>query len=109
MHYRAIGERALNLSPALFTPEKLHKAAYYFKKKGADGAGRLFVVGFEGETAGQPFFFDPETRSLAAPPWSEEMRAVYVAIAPWKVMAMKDGTLERAGARRRGARPCEPA
>ena len=33
--------------PPLFTPEKLHKAAYYFQKKGADGAGRLFVVGFE--------------------------------------------------------------
>ena len=42
VHYRGIGERALNLAPALFTAEKLHKAAYYFRKKGADGAGRLF-------------------------------------------------------------------
>ena len=95
VHYRGIGERALNLSPALFTADKLHKAAYYFRKKGADGAGRLFVVAFEGETAGQPFFFDPASGELVSPPWSEEMRPVYVAIAPWKVLAMKHGTLER--------------
>jgi signal transduction histidine kinase len=95
LHYRALGERALNLPAALFTPERLHKAAYYFEKKGAQGAGRLFVVPFSGEAAGQPLYFDPATRALAPPPWSAETRAVYVAIAPFKVLATKHGTLER--------------
>ena len=94
-HYRSLGERALNFPAALFTPERLHKAAYYFKKKDTAGARQLFVVTFSGEESGQAMFYDAETTTLFAPPWSEEMRAVYVAVAPWKVMAMKGGELER--------------
>jgi two-component system phosphate regulon sensor histidine kinase PhoR len=95
VHYRSLGERALNLPAALFTPERIHKAAHYFAKKGAGGEGRLFVVHFEGEQAGHPLFFEPSTGRLEVPPWSEELRPVYVAIAPWKMLAMKHGTLER--------------
>ncbi len=94
-HYRALAERLLNFPAALFTPERLGKAAYYFKKKEAAGARQLFVVTFAGEEAGQPMFYDAQTASLFAPPWSEEMRAVYVAVAPWRVLAMKGGELER--------------
>ncbi len=95
LHYRSIGERSLNLPAALFTPDRLHKAAYHFAKKGGDEAGRLFVVGFDGEDAGRPLFFDRATSALAPLPWSEELRAVYAAVAPWKVLAAKPGTLER--------------
>jgi signal transduction histidine kinase len=95
LHYRALGERALNLPVSVFVPERPEKIAYHFEKKGVEGAGRLFAVSLVGESAGQPLVFDPATRVLATPPWSAEMRAVYVAIAPWRVMASKRGTLER--------------
>jgi signal transduction histidine kinase len=94
-HYRSLAERVLNFPAALFTPERLGKAAYYFKKKETAGARQLFVVTFAGEEAGQPMFYDAQKESLFAPPWSEEMRAVYVAVAPWKMLALKGGELER--------------
>jgi two-component system phosphate regulon sensor histidine kinase PhoR len=95
VHYRSLGERALNLPAGIFTPERIQKAAHYFKKKETWGARQLFVVPLTGKEAGQPLFYDPETTTLYAPPWSEEMRAVYVAIAPWKVLAMKGGELAK--------------
>jgi len=95
LHYRSLGERALNLPAGLFTGGYLHKAAYYFEKKAADGARKLFVVSLVGESAGQPLVYDADTREFGEPPWSEEARAIYVAVAPWKLLASKHGTVER--------------
>src|SRR5262245_5065727 len=72
VHYRSLGERALNLPAGIFTPERMQKAAHYFKKKETWGARQLFVVPFSGEEAGQPLFYDAATTTLYAPPWSEE-------------------------------------
>jgi signal transduction histidine kinase len=94
VHYRALGERALNLPAALFTAERLHKAPYYFKKKPTEGVRRLFVVPFAGPEAGRPRFYSPGRLEPATPTPTEE-RAVYVATAPWKVFAMKGGALDR--------------
>ncbi len=94
VHYRTLGERVLNLPAAVFTPERVHKAPYYFKKKEIAGARRLFVVAYAGERAGWPVYYDPGGLEPAAATAAEE-RAVYVAIAPWKILAMKGGTLDK--------------
>ena len=94
VHYRALGERVLNLPAAVFTPEKFHKAPYYFKKKEISGVRRLFAVAYSGEKAGWPVYFDPGSVEAATPTPAEE-RAVSMAIAPWKILAYKGGTLDR--------------
>lgn len=94
VHYRALGERALNLPAAIFTGERLEKAPHYFRKKDIPGVRRLFVVPFTGEKAGWPAYYDPGSVEPATPRPAEE-RAVFMAIAPWKVLAVKGGTLEK--------------
>jgi two-component system phosphate regulon sensor histidine kinase PhoR len=95
LHYRSLGERALNLPAAIFTSEKVEKAAWYFEKKAGEGARRHFVVSFVGASAGSILFHVPGEQRLETPAWSDEVRAVHVAIAPWKVLAGKHGTVER--------------
>jgi signal transduction histidine kinase len=94
VHYRALGERVLNLPATVFTPDRFHKAPYYFKKKETDGVKRLFVVSYSGEKAGWVVYYDPGGLEPVTPLPTEE-RAVYMAIAPWKVLAFKGGTLEK--------------
>ena len=67
VHYRALGERTLNLPAALFTAERFHKAPYYFKKKPTEGVRRLFVVPFAGPEAGRPRFYSPGLLEPATP------------------------------------------
>jgi signal transduction histidine kinase len=95
-HYRALGERVLNLPASVFTPDRFHKAPYYFKKKELAGVKRLFVVAYAGEKEkpGWPVFYDPGAVEPAVPLPTEE-RAVYMAIAPWKILAYKGGPLEK--------------
>jgi signal transduction histidine kinase len=93
VHYRSLGERVLNLPAALFTPERLAKAPHYFKKKEIAGVERLFVVSYSGEKGGWPVFYVPGSLE-PVPSRPEEERAVSMAIAPWKVVAYKGGTLE---------------
>ena len=92
--YSGVAERGLNLPASVFTQNRLDKAALYFKKKGIEGAKRLFVVNFSDEKEGYPLFFDPSCSSLTLPSWSPEVRATYVAIAPWRILAHKGGVVE---------------
>jgi len=94
VHYRSLGERALNLPAAIFSPERLAKAPYYFKKKDTTGVARLFVVPYSGDKGGWPVFYTPGELAPVTPLAAEE-RAVYMAIAPWKILAYKGGVLER--------------
>ena len=94
VYYRTEGERALNLPAALFTNGTVEKAAYYFKKNGATGARRLFVVPLSGDKAGWVLYYDPAKVAFYEPEWGPEARAVYVAAAPWKTLAHKGGTVE---------------
>jgi signal transduction histidine kinase len=97
-HYRGMAERVLDLPAAIFTSGRLEKAAHYFKKKGSSEAGarRLFVVSFAGseEESGAPRFFDPSCTSLTLPKWTPEVQAIYVAIAPWRIVAHKGVVVE---------------
>ena len=94
VHYRSLGERALNLPAALFTPERLAKAPYYFKKKDLTGVARLFVVSYAGDKGGWPVYYVPGSLE-PVPPQPAEERAVYMAIAPWKIVAYKGGILDK--------------
>jgi signal transduction histidine kinase len=98
--YQGKAERALNLPAAVFTPERLEKAAHHFKKKQVDGVRRFFVLLpplAEGQHT-QLRYYDPATASLFEPEWSPEVRAIWVAAAPWLTLAKKGGTIETVAA-----------
>jgi signal transduction histidine kinase len=92
--YSGVAERGLNLPASVFTQNRLDKAAHYFKKKGVEGARRLFVVNFVEDKEGYPLFFEPSCDSLSLPHWSPEVQATYVAAAPWRILAHKGGVVE---------------
>jgi len=94
--YREDAERVLNLPPSIFTQDRLEKAAHHFKKKGVQGAERLFVMSFSNDHKGDVLYFDPSCDSFSMPPWSPEVRAVLAATAPWSMLARKGEPVERA-------------
>ncbi len=91
-HYRSSAERVLDLPASVFTQDQLPKAAHLFKKKGVEGVKRLFVWSFLNEKG--PQYFYPSCASFEPPKWSPELRAVWVAVSPWKTLAHKDGKVE---------------
>ncbi|MEA2602022.1 MAG: two-component system, OmpR family, phosphate regulon sensor histidine kinase PhoR [Acidobacteriota bacterium] len=92
--YRTNAERVLDLPAAVFTQDQLAKAAFHFKKKGVEGVKRLFVERFQNEDD-HPLYFNPSCATFQPPLWSPELRAVYVASSPWRILANKGGRLER--------------
>lgn len=92
--YRNNAERVLDLPASVFTQGQLAKAAVHFKKKGVEGVKRLFVVNLQ-EEEGNPLYFYPDCASFQPPPWSPELRAVYVASSPWRLLAHKGAVVER--------------
>ena len=60
---------------------------------------------FLGEKAGWPGYYDPASASSCRCRGREE-RAVYMAIAPWKILASQGGPLDEPTLSGRGARPC---
>jgi signal transduction histidine kinase len=84
----------LDLSPSVFTQNRLEKAASHFKKKGPPrGAKRLFVVSFAGKKA-EPLYFEPSCAEFSPPQYSAELRAVWAAVSPWQVLAHKGHVME---------------
>ncbi|HET9211273.1 MAG TPA: hypothetical protein VFR03_12780, partial [Thermoanaerobaculia bacterium] len=84
----------LDLQPTVFTQHQLDRAAHLFKKKGGVvGVTRLFVMSLRDE--GEPLFFTPAYSTFSQPEDSPEVRAVSVAIAPWKALYHRNGVLER--------------
>jgi signal transduction histidine kinase len=91
--YRDNAEHLLDLPASVFTQGQIAKAASYFKKKGVEGVKRLFVVSLLNDDG--PLYFYPSCDSFQPPPWSPELRAVYVASSPWRLLAHKGGLVER--------------
>jgi signal transduction histidine kinase len=87
--------QVLDLQPAVFTQNRLDRAAHLFKKKGVVGVKRLFVMNLRDGGADEPLFFSPAFSTFYQPDSSPEARAISVAIAPWKALYHKDGVLER--------------
>ena len=93
--YGSNAERALNLSPSMFVENRCERASMYFKKRKVSGARRLFVVNLEGDHAGETLFFDPTQGAGPCQPQGGELRAVSVAIAPWKLLSNKAVPVEQ--------------
>lgn len=92
-YYQVHAERVLDLPATVFTQDQLDKAKYLFKKKGPEGVKHLFVVSFLNDDG--PLFFQPSCTSFEPPSWSPEVRAVWMAAAPWKTLHHKGGLVER--------------
>ncbi len=91
--YRNDAERVLNVGNYVFLNDRLDKAAYHFKKKGVTGVKRLFVASFVNGNHGKVLYFDPSCASFTPAKWSEEARAIHVAVSPLSTLAHKDGVL----------------
>jgi two-component system phosphate regulon sensor histidine kinase PhoR len=87
--------QVLDLQPAVFTQNRLDRAAHLFKKKGVVGVKRLFVMNLRDGGADEPLFFSPAFSTFYQPDSSPEAQAISVAIAPWKALYHKNGMLER--------------
>ena len=68
---------------------KLENVAHYIEKKNIKGARRLFVLSFFKDDVAKLMFYDPMTASMEPPNSLDELNAVYVAAAPWSLMAQK--------------------
>ncbi len=83
----------LNIPASHFLGDKPEASAYLFAKKGVAGARRVFVVNYAvmnqegGDGQEKLYVFDAVNWSEPASP--EEIRAILVALAPWKVMASR--------------------
>ncbi|MFQ5720257.1 MAG: sensor histidine kinase [Acidobacteriota bacterium] len=90
--YRKNAERVLNLPASYFVDDRLENAAYLLRKKGVDGAKRLFFVHYRKGLRERLFAFDPVTWNLIpgntdVTPGEDEVKAILVALAPWKLLA----------------------
>jgi len=92
-YYRDSAQRVLDLPASVFTENQLDEAAHLFKKKGVEGANRLFVQSFLNDD--EPQYFHSSCATFEPAKWSPELRAVHVAISPWKLLAHKGAVLER--------------
>jgi signal transduction histidine kinase len=90
--YYKISERTLNLPPELFTQNKLHKAAGFFKKKEIPGARQLFLISY-GEKY-RLLFLNQESGEMAQPESSQETVAVWAAASPWSYLRKKGTKLK---------------
>lgn len=87
--FKAQAERVLNIPASHFLLDKPEKSAYLFRKKGVKGARRIFVVNYAFMENDQEKLFVFDAVNWSEPPAAEEIRAILVALAPWKVMARK--------------------
>lgn len=91
--YRTDTERALNVSSLAFTQDNFHKIPYCFKE--AKGAKLLFVAFLE-QGISQILFYHPSATCsrMPSPPEPTQLRAVKVALSPWKLLSLKDTPVE---------------
>ncbi|MCZ6650712.1 MAG: ATP-binding protein [Acidobacteria bacterium] len=90
--FKIHAERVLNIPASYFLQGRMEKLAYLFTKKNVKGARHLFVINYalmkEGDTEGDLYIFDAVNWSERAT--QEEINAVLVAVAPWKLMAERN-------------------
>ncbi|HKV06924.1 MAG TPA: HAMP domain-containing sensor histidine kinase [Thermoanaerobaculia bacterium] len=92
--YKEKAQRALDIPPSVFTQDQLERAAHQFKKKGVEGARRLFVMSFMSDTE-PPLYFESSCTSFSTDTLPSEAQAVWVATAPWRALAHKGAVVER--------------
>ncbi|MCU0292121.1 MAG: HAMP domain-containing histidine kinase [Thermoanaerobaculaceae bacterium] len=92
-YYRA-AQRALDVSPVLLPEAARPFLAQHFRALGSELARTQFVVTFGTEK--NLLVFDPGSSSMISPPPSHDTMAIWVAVAPWSLMAAKGEKLEKA-------------
>jgi signal transduction histidine kinase len=92
-YYKA-AQRALEVSPWLLAQTARPSLAQHFKTFGTELARTHFVVTFSAEKS--LLVYEPATVSMTAPPPSHDIMAIWVAVAPWNLMAAKGEKLEKA-------------
>jgi len=93
-YYRSSAERALNLPSSIFNTGDFEKAAWIWKKKPVEGARRLFLVDFTGNTFGNFHVYNPESGMMESPLASDESLAMIVACIPWQLISGGGGIEE---------------
>jgi signal transduction histidine kinase len=93
--YRKQAERGLNIPEGLLADDNPQKVGQYFRKKHVEGARHLFVYYHPPGRGDEPMvaYFDPAAESVRPPGDQGMLRAIYVAVSPWKAMLMKGGQL----------------
>ena len=99
--YKKTAERALNLPASYFTEDKLAEAAYLLQKKGVEGAKRVFFVHYREDGPERLYAFDPVTWNMIpdndeARAGEDEVKAMLVALAPWKTLSERRIEVEAA-------------
>ncbi len=87
--YKSLAERTLSLSPSLISEGHLKKVAWQWKKKGSNGAKRLFLVDFTRDSYGNFYVYDPVKDMLTAAPGTDESWAIIVACVPWQMLSTR--------------------
>ncbi|MFN7965555.1 MAG: HAMP domain-containing sensor histidine kinase [Acidobacteriota bacterium] len=93
--YGPSADRALRLSPELFTGDNLNRAADAFRRADFLGVRTFFALQL---TSGQPqrlMFFDRDSGEMEVRAPSAETRAVIVACKPYEAFALKGIELDR--------------
>jgi signal transduction histidine kinase len=93
--YRKQAERGLNLAESVVACNCPEKVGHHFQKKHVEGAKYLFVF-YQPEDPEAPetmTFFDPQHQRLAPPEDPATLRAIYVALAPWRTLLKKEHRL----------------
>jgi signal transduction histidine kinase len=95
--YTKQAERGLNIPESLLAYDNPYKVGSYLKKKHVEGAKYLFVHYESPEKkkkkATLVAYYDPINETVGPPKDHATMRAIHVALAPWKTMLMKGGQL----------------
>ncbi len=88
--FKGNAERVLNLPSAHFVQDTLEKSAYFFRKKGVEGARWIFVVNYARQDQENEDLYVFDAARWETTPSREEIKAILVALAPWKLMAQKE-------------------
>jgi len=93
-HYRAIGERSLNLPASLFEDFDPEEVAKHFNRKPIKGAREVFVLHFVRDNRAQLLFYDRNLRTMVPKTRSPDLRAIGAATTPLMVLRFERSMIE---------------
>jgi len=94
--YQGKAREALALSAQDLRESDTARLERHFARVGAPGVRHFFIARFAPDGSGPLAFFDADGRALAAPADANALRAVNVALAPWRVVAADRSALAAA-------------
>ncbi len=94
--YLGAAERILNVPPTILEPRYVRKIGKFLGSRQAEGVSRLFVVNYLAEDRSKRVsLYDPSTKTMKpAGDFTSEVRAIYLAAAPWDILRKKGGTVD---------------